>query len=137
MICYDVSGYISPRTYFPLIIIVSSSWVSFWLVNTPAGGEIVARVGLGITCCLGKTSSSLTKTVPRVILSCAAVVTVGFIGEENKVRVSYATALDVYIIICFAFVFMALVEFAFIHFVEMYVRRVRFKVTSFRNIFYF
>ena len=43
-------------------------------------------------------------------------------------RVSYATALDVYIIICFAFVFMALVEFAFIHFLEMYVRRVRFKV---------
>ena len=42
-------------------------------------------------------------------------------------RVSYATALDVYIILCFAFVFMALVEFAFIHFVEMYVRRVRFK----------
>ena len=54
--------------------------------------------------------------------------TVGFIGEENKARVSYATALDVYIIICFAFVFMALVEFAFIHFVEMYVMRVRFKV---------
>ena len=59
-----------------------------------------------------------------------AVVTIGFIGEENKAKVSYATALDVYIILCFAFVFMALVEFAFIHFVEMYVRRVRFKVIS-------
>ena len=57
-----------------------------------------------------------------------AVVTVGFIGEENKARVSHATALDVYIVICFAFVFMALVEFAFIHFLEMYVMRVRFKV---------
>ena len=63
----------------------------------------------------------------------AAVVTVGFIGEENKARVSYATALDVYIIICFAFVFMALVEFAFIHFVEMYVMRVRFKVRILSN----
>ena len=62
-----------------------------------------------------------------------AVVTVGFIGEENKARVSYATALDVYIIICFAFVFMALVEFAFIHFVEMYVMRVRFKVRILSN----
>ena len=50
VLCDDICD---PRTYFPLIIIVSSSWVSFWLVNTPAGGEIVARVGLGITCCLG------------------------------------------------------------------------------------
>ena len=46
-------GFYFLRTYFPLILIVASSWVSFWLVRTPAGGEIVARVGLGITCCLG------------------------------------------------------------------------------------
>ena len=50
--CLDILSVL--RTYFPLIIIVASSWVTFWLVNTPAGGEIVARVGLGITCCLGK-----------------------------------------------------------------------------------
>ena len=83
------------------------SWISFWLVKTKAGGEIVARVGLGITCCL-------------------AVVTIGFIGE-TKPKVPYATALDVFIIMCFAFVFLALVEYAFIHFVEFYVRRVKFK----------
>ena len=47
-------GFYFLRTYFPLMIIVTSSWVSFWLVRTPAGGEIVARVGLGITCCLGE-----------------------------------------------------------------------------------
>ena len=94
------------------MIIVTSSWVSFWLVKTPAGGEIVARVGLGITCCL-------------------AVVMVGFIGDnKDKPKVSYATAMDVYIIICFAFVFMALVEFAFIHFIEMFVRRIKFKVSG-------
>ena len=46
-------GFYFLRTYFPLVLIVASSWVSFWLVKTPAGGEIVARVGLGITCCLG------------------------------------------------------------------------------------
>ena len=50
IVCVAISGL---RTYFPLIIIVASSWVTFWLVSTPAGGEIVARVGLGITCCLG------------------------------------------------------------------------------------
>ena len=53
-------------------------------------------------------------------------VTVGFIGD-NKPKVSYATAMDVYIIICFAFVFCALVEFAFIHYIEMFVRRVKYK----------
>ena len=82
---------------------------------TAAGGEIVARVGLGITCCL-------------------AVVTVGFIGED-KPRVSYATAMDVYIIICFAFVFCALTEFAFIHFLETYVRRVKLKVDNIDVVF--
>ena len=55
-----------------------------------------------------------------------AVVTVGFIGD-NKPKVSYATAMDIYIIICFAFVFCALVEFAFIHYIEMFVRRVKYK----------
>ena len=35
--------------------------------------------------------------------------------------------MDVYIIICFAFVFCALVEFAFIHYIEMFVRRVKYK----------
>ena len=95
------------RTYFPLIIIVMCSWVSFWLVRTKYGGEIVARVGLGITCCL-------------------AVVTIGFIGD-TKLKVPYATALDVFVIICFAFVFLALVEYAFIHFIELYVKRVKYK----------
>ena len=47
-------GFYFLRTYFPLMLIVASSWVSFWLIRTPSGGEIVARVGLGITCCLGK-----------------------------------------------------------------------------------
>jgi len=100
-------GYYFLRTYFPLTIIVMCSWVSFWLVKTKSGGEIVARVGLGITCCL-------------------AVVTIGFIGD-TKLKVPYATALDVYMIICFAFVFLALAEYAFIHFVELYVRRIKFK----------
>ena len=91
----------------PVIVLLTTA--------TAAGGEIVARVGLGITCCL-------------------AVVTVGFIGED-KPRVSYATAMDVYIIICFAFVFCALTEFAFIHFLETYVRRIKLKVDNIDVVF--
>ena len=46
---------------------------------------------------------------------------VGF-GEKSKPEVPYGTALDVFIIICFALVFLALIEFAFINFLDLYVR---------------
>ena len=42
----------SCRTYFPLTLIVMSSWVSFWLVKTDKGQEIPARTALGATCTL-------------------------------------------------------------------------------------
>ena len=37
----------------------------------------------------------------------------------------YATALDVFIIICFLAVFTALIEFAFINFLDMFIRRLK------------
>ena len=58
-----------------------------------------ARTGLGVTCCL-------------------TVVTIGFVGNV-KPKVPYGTALDIYIICCFAFVFLSLAEFAFTNFVEL------------------
>ena len=57
-----------------------SSWVSFWLIKTEKGQETPARTGLGAT-------------------SALAVVTIGF-GGKTKPQVAYATALDVFIIIC-------------------------------------
>ena len=41
------------------------------------------------------------------------------------VQVAYATALDVFIIICFMSVFTALIEFAFINFLDMFIRRLK------------
>ena len=41
------------------------------------------------------------------------------------VQVGYATALDVFIIICFMSVFTALIEFAFINFLDMFIRRLK------------
>ena len=35
--------------YTPLVIIVMSSWVSFWLIKTDKGQETPARTGLGST----------------------------------------------------------------------------------------
>ena len=89
----------------PLYIIVMSSWVTFWLVKTEKGQETPARTQLGATTVL-------------------AVVTIGF-GGKAKPQVGYATALDVFIIICFMSVFTALIEFAFINFLDMFIRRLK------------
>ena len=43
----------------------------------------------------------------------------------NTAQVGYATALDVFIIICFMSVFTALIEFAFINFLDMFIRRLK------------
>ena len=91
--------------YVPLYIIVMSSWVTFWLVKTDKGQETPARTQLGATTVL-------------------AVVTIGF-GGKAKPQVGYATALDVFIIICFMSVFTALIEFAFINFLDMFIRRLK------------
>jgi len=39
--------------------------------------------------------------------------------------VDYATALDVFIILCFVNVFAALIEFAFLNFLDTLVRRIK------------
>merc|ERR1711892_942193 len=98
-------GFYVLQVYIPLYIIVMSSWVTFWLVKTEKGQETPARTQLGATTVL-------------------AVVTIGF-GGKAKPQVGYATALDVFIIICFMSVLTALIEFAFINFLDMFIRRLK------------
>merc|ERR1719400_2780199 len=83
-------GFYLLQLYIPLTIIVMSSWVSFWLVRTEQGRETPARSGLGGSCTL-------------------AVVTVG-LGGKTKPQVGYATAMDIFIILCFVSVFCTLIE---------------------------
>lgn len=47
-----------------------------------------------------------------------SITTIGFGGRAELPKVSYPTALDWYIIICFAFVFGAIVEYAYINFID-------------------
>ena len=42
-------GFYVLQVYTPLVIIVMSSWVSFWLIKTEKGQETPARTGLGST----------------------------------------------------------------------------------------
>lgn len=88
-------GYFVLQLYVPCGLIVSCSWVSFWI--DPAA--VPARVQLGVTTVLSMT-------------------TIGFGGRAQMPRVSYATALDSFVIICFSFVFAVMIEYAAINFLD-------------------
>jgi hypothetical protein len=88
-------GYFMLQIYAPCALIVSASWVSFWIHRADAAG----RVSVGATTVL-------------------TLVTMGFGGRANLPRVTYATALDWFIVLCFTFVFTAMVEYACVNFVD-------------------
>ncbi|TRY74627.1 hypothetical protein TCAL_06418 [Tigriopus californicus] len=93
------SGYFILQIYTPLLLIVFCSWVAFWIIKT----DVPARCGLGVTTVL-----SVTK--------------IGF-APKGKPEVPYATALDVFVMVCFICVFASLIEFAVINFITLYIRR--------------
>ncbi|XP_067579095.1 gamma-aminobutyric acid receptor subunit epsilon isoform X6 [Pseudorca crassidens] len=86
-------GFVAFQNYVPSSVTTMISWISFWIKKDCAP----ARTSLGIT-------SVLTMT------------TLGTFSRKNFPRVSYITALDFYIAICFIFCFCALMEFAVFNF---------------------
>ncbi|CAK9301740.1 unnamed protein product [Gordionus sp. m RMFG-2023] len=86
-------GYFIFQTYLPCLLIVMLSWVSFWINHEATS----ARIALGITTVLTMTtiSSGVRLTLPRI---------------------SYVKALDIYLVICFMFVFAALLEYAAVNY---------------------
>ncbi|XP_059943754.1 gamma-aminobutyric acid receptor subunit epsilon [Mesoplodon densirostris] len=86
-------GFVAFQNYVPSSVTTMISWISFWIKKDCAP----ARTSLGIT-------SVLTMT------------TLGTFSRKNFPRVSYITALDFYIAICFIFCFCALMEFAVLNF---------------------
>ncbi|KAK6172963.1 hypothetical protein SNE40_016511 [Patella caerulea] len=86
------AGYFIIQVYVPCALLVVLSWVSFW-INREATAD---RIALG-------TTTTLTMTI---------------LGIENRndfPKVSYITALDLYIAVCFVFVLATTVEFAIVH----------------------
>ncbi|XP_062381300.1 gamma-aminobutyric acid receptor subunit alpha-6a, partial [Sardina pilchardus] len=81
-------GYYLIQTYIPLIMIVGLSQVSFWINKE----SVPARTVAGITTVLTMTTLSIS-------------------ARECLPKVSYATAMDWFIAVCFAFVASALIEF--------------------------
>ncbi|XP_040181825.1 gamma-aminobutyric acid receptor subunit delta isoform X2 [Rana temporaria] len=88
------------QSYVPSILLVTMSWVSFWISQS----AVPARVSLGITTVLTMTT----------LMDCA---------RSSLPRASAIKALDVYFLICYVFVFAALVEYAFAHFNADYTKK--------------
>ncbi|KJH43546.1 Cation transporter family protein [Dictyocaulus viviparus] len=95
-------GYFIFQTYLPCVLIVMLSWVSFWINHEATS----ARVALGITTVLTMTtiSTGVRQSLPRI---------------------SYVKSIDVYlvgfnkflmIVMCFVFVFAALLEYAAVNY---------------------
>ncbi|EYC44635.1 hypothetical protein Y032_0455g1764 [Ancylostoma ceylanicum] len=84
-------SYYMAQIYIPSSLLVVVSWVSFWLDRT----AVPARVTLGVTTLLTMTTqaASINNSLPAV---------------------SYVKAVDVWIGVCLAFIFAAVLEFAWV-----------------------
>ncbi|XP_067852238.1 gamma-aminobutyric acid receptor subunit alpha-6-like [Heptranchias perlo] len=86
-------GYFMIQMYIPCIMTVILSQVSFWINKE----SVPARTVFGITTVLTMTTLSIS-------------------ARHSLPKVSYATAMDWFIAVCFAFVFSALIEFAAVNY---------------------
>ncbi|XP_043917333.1 gamma-aminobutyric acid receptor subunit gamma-1 isoform X1 [Protopterus annectens] len=86
-------GYFTIQTYIPCILTVVLSWVSFWINKD----SVPARTSLGITTVLTMTTLST-------------------IARKSLPKVSYVTAMDLFVSVCFIFVFAALMEYGTLHY---------------------
>ncbi|XP_075046919.1 gamma-aminobutyric acid receptor subunit delta [Mixophyes fleayi] len=107
-LCFQIKrnrGMYIIQSYVPCILLVAMSWVSFWISQS----AVPARVSLGITTVLTMTTlmASARSSLPRA---------------------SAIKALDVYFLICYVFVFAALVEYAFAHYNADYIKKEKGKI---------
>ncbi|XP_037064975.1 gamma-aminobutyric acid receptor subunit alpha-4 isoform X4 [Peromyscus leucopus] len=101
-------GYFMIQTYIPCIMTVILSQVSFWINKE----SVPARTVFGITTVLTMTTLSIS-------------------ARHSLPKVSYATAMDWFIAVCFAFVFSALIEFAAVnYFTNIQMQKAKKKVSK-------
>ncbi|KAF8784328.1 Gamma-aminobutyric acid receptor subunit like protein [Argiope bruennichi] len=125
-------GYFILQIYAPCAMIVGASWVSFWINRSDAAG----RVAVGATTVLTMVTMGFGGRGREKVGSATAIdwshncvdngattvltmVTMGF-GGRGREKVGSATAIDWFVIMCFTFVFAALVEYAFVNFIDNY-----------------
>ncbi|KAB0401295.1 hypothetical protein E2I00_005906 [Balaenoptera physalus] len=100
-------GYFMIQTYIPCIMTVILSQVSFWInkESVPARTVFVTiKYFVSLLFCFEGITTVLTMT------------TLSISARHSLPKVSYATAMDWFIAVCFAFVFSALIEFAAVNY---------------------
>ncbi|KAL4677551.1 hypothetical protein H8959_020225 [Pygathrix nigripes] len=95
------------QTYFPAILMVMLSWVSFWIDRR----AVPARVSLGIT----------------TVLTMSTIITA---MSTSMPQVSYLKAVDVYLWVSSFFVFLSVIEYAAVNYLTTVEERKQFKKTG-------
>lgn len=106
-------GYFIFQTYLPSILIVMLSWVSFWLNHE------VSFKQFDRSCSSNNNYRLNQATSARVALGITTVLTMTTIStgvRSSLPRISYVKAIDIYLVMCFVFVFAALLEYAAVNY---------------------
>ena len=85
-------GYYVIQVYVPTILIVTLSWISFWIDAEASPARVT--IGLLTVLTMTTTSNGARASLPRV---------------------SYIKAIDVWLIVCLVFVFTSLIEYAVVN----------------------
>lgn len=108
-------GYFLIQLYLPCVLIVFLSWVGLWL-NREATND---RINLGRESLIYLSTFNPKYLYMHFILGVTTVLTLIFVvieGKKDLPKVSYLTALDWFLAVCFIFVFSTLFEFALVHY---------------------
>ncbi|XP_009300843.1 gamma-aminobutyric acid receptor subunit gamma-3 isoform X1 [Danio rerio] len=117
---FDLSrrmGYFTIQTYIPCILTVVLSWVSFWIKKdaTPARTALVS--------CFKSMSCPGKCHCCQGITTVLTMTTLSTVARTSLPRVSYVTAMDLFVTVCFLFVFAALMEYATLNYYSYSARR--------------
>jgi gamma-aminobutyric acid receptor subunit beta len=107
-------GYFIFQTYLPSILIVMLSWVSFWINHEATS----ARVALGTLIIIIPLFLIIItmKCFCQGITTVLTMTTISTGVRSSLPRISYVKAIDVYLVMCFVFVFAALLEYAAVNY---------------------
>ncbi|KAJ8003523.1 hypothetical protein DPEC_G00149230 [Dallia pectoralis] len=94
-------GYFTIQTYIPCILTVVLSWVSFWIDSDAAPARTALVEG-----------DSEVQSNFAGITTVLTMTTLSTVARTSLPRVSYVTAMDLFVTVCFLFVFAAMMEYA-------------------------
>ncbi|XP_014875809.1 gamma-aminobutyric acid receptor subunit gamma-3 [Poecilia latipinna] len=127
---FDLSrrmGYFTIQTYIPCILTVVLSWVSFWIKKdaTPARTALVLLLSCYAVFISVHALSVVVQTtgIYKGITTVLTMTTLSSVARTSLPRVSYITAMDLFVTVCFLFVFAALMEYATLNYYSYSIQR--------------